>query len=115
VCIPYSIVPVIFNIYHNSIIGGYVGLPKAFLMLRCIFHIRSLYQLLVEFTSSCHKCQIMKADRNPELPYQVNIPVEYRPFSEVHIYVKHMPPGIEGYRYILVATCSIARYMVAIP
>ena len=29
--------------------------------------------------------------------------------------VKHMPPGVEGFRYILVTVCAITRYMVAIP
>jgi hypothetical protein len=115
VCIPTSILPVVLDTFHNSIISCHIGINRLFLQLRRIFFIVGLFSHLIHFVRSCTRCQALKHPREPELPYQMNIPNEYKPFEEIHLDIKHMMPGMQGYRYILVGTCSITRYMIAIP
>jgi hypothetical protein len=81
-------------------------------MLRKIFYIHSLFSLLVEFQRGCHQCQIVKTDKDPELPYQVQIRTDYKPFEEIHIDIKHMPPGIEGFNFIFIVIYMMEPYQI---
>ena len=57
----------------------------------------------------------MKADKKPERPLEINIPISFNPLSSMAIDIKHMIAGVNGYNFILLGCCTVTRYLVAVP
>ena len=116
-CIPESQAPFVISMYHDSLMAMHQGVNRTFNTIRKRFFIPGLYQKLVTFIRSCSGCQERKIPQDRDI-HQVREPrifTDYKPFSEVHVDIKHMYPAADGSNYIVIATCVQTRYIVAIP
>lgn len=116
-CIPESQAPFVISMYHESLMAMHQGINRTYMTIRARFFIPGLFEKLVTFIRSCSICQERKVpqERDVQQVREPRIFTEYKPFSEVHVDIKHMYPATDGSNYLVVATCVQTRYVVAIP
>lgn len=114
-CIPDSYISLIFNIYHDSLLGDHLGVSKTFLNIRSKFFIRNLYTRLYDYLRSCHICQTLKHPHDTDIPAVQRIHTNYSPMSEISADIKYMIEGTHGYKFFFLASCNITRYVMGVP
>ena len=113
--IPNSMVPMIFRLYHDSLLGSHQGITRTYKTLRSMYHIHDLYQKISNYVATCHVCQRIKAENKDNRLYEKRIPVDYSPLRDLHADIKYMPIASNGCRYLLVVSCAITRYVITVP
>ena len=113
--IPETYETAIFHLYHNEAVSGHLGLKQTLSTLARNFYIVNLAAKLQRYLQACDTCQ--RTGRKPaqEAPMQARIPLEYTPFGGISCDIKYMPKGMSGYKFLLIATCELTNYTVAIP
>jgi len=116
-CIPESQATFVISMYHDSLMAMHQGVTRTFNTIKAKFFIPGLYDRLCTFLRSCTVCQERKVPQSRD-SHQVRenrIFTEYKPFSEIHLDIKHMFPASDGSNYLVIATCVQTRYVVGIP
>ena len=70
---------------------------------------------LYNYLKSCYGCQIRKPQTDIERPFELRIPANFIPFRVMYADLKVMYPSSAGNVYLLVNTCKITRYCIAVP
>ena len=113
-CIPEGLEPMIFYMAHESLYSNHMGITKTYLTMRKQYYINGLFNKLTHYIRACHQCQTQKTAQDTERPYEIRIPVSYRPFQRLYADIKYMPMSSSGNSYLLVITCEITRYCVIV-
>ena len=83
--------------------------------MRRDFYFPNMLNKIRLFVSACASCQQSATVSSQSRPKKPRIPIDYRPMSRLSCDIKYMPPGIDGYRFILVVTCEVTNFVVAVP
>ena len=115
-CIPEKLVPYILYQYHDSELAGHQGITRTLLTLETEFFFPNRYQAVCNYIRSCHRCQATKNEAQ-KLPKAMHarIPANFKPFDRMSMDIKNMPKSSDGFEYILICTCDITNYVVAVP
>ena len=113
--IPNKMVPMVFRLYHDSLIGAHQGITRTYKTLRSMYHIHDLYQKIANYVATCHVCQRIKSEPKDNRLYEKRIPIDYSPLRDLHADIKYMPLASNGCRYLLVVSCAITRYVITVP
>ncbi len=113
-CIPTSKVDQLLQEYHSTMKGGHQGITKVYQTLSDRYHIPNLAQHVQAYIIGCNHCELFR-DREKQRPFQKRVNLNVPALSKISMDVKFMPPGKNGYKFILVMVCEVSNFMVAVP
>ena len=110
--IPEKYEPIMYHMYHDSLLAGHQGPYHMVMTIRQKFFIHNLMNKVKRYIEACHTCLKMK------LKYMKNQPVYGRiptPMQDLSIDIKTMPQAFGGYHLLLVITCDQTNFTIAVP
>ena len=113
--IPEKYEPIIFNIYHDSLLAGHQGPYCTVMIIRQKFLIHNLMNKVKRYIEACHICLKMKPKYMKNRPVYGRIPIDYAPMQDLSIDIKTMPQAFRGYHLLLVITCDQSNFMITVP
>ena len=113
--IPEKYEPIIFNMYHDSLLAGHQGPYHTVMTIRQKFFIHSLMNKVKRYIEACHTCLKMKPKYMRNQPVYGRIPVDYVPMQDLSIDIKTMPQACRGYHLLLVITCDQTNFTIVVP
>ena len=114
-CIPTSKVHLLLDKYHSSLIGAHAGIVKCYQTISEKYYCPNLAHHLRAYITGCHTCQTMKSGEKINRPFHKRVNLTTPSMSHLSMDIKVMPPGIHGFRYILVVICEVTNYIIAKP
>ena len=113
--IPEKYEPIIFNMYHDSLLAGHQGPYHTVMTIRQKFFIHNLMNKVKRYIEACHTCLKTKLKYMKNQPVYGRIPVDYAPMQDLSIDIKTMPQAFGGYHLLLVITCDQTNFTIAVP
>ena len=113
--IPEKYKPIIFYMYHDSLLVGHQGPYRMAMIIRQRFFIHNLMNKVKRYIKTCHTCLKTKPKYKNNRPIYGRIPVGYAPMKDLSIGIKHMPTAFGGYQYLLVITCNQTNFTFVTP
>ncbi len=113
--IPQKYEMALLNLYHSSLLAGHQRAWKTFLTLRKDFYFHNMLNKIRNFVSACVECQQAQTMFARSVPTVPRVPIIYRAMQQVSVDVKYMPDGYDGYKYLIVVSCELTNFTVAIP
>ena len=113
--IPEKYEPIIFHIYHESLLAGHQGPFCTAMMIRQKIFIHNLMNKVKRYIEACHICLKTKPKYMKNRPVYGWIPVDYAPMQDLLIDIKTMPQAFGGYHLLLVITCDQTNFTIAVP
>ena len=113
--IPEKYEPIIFHMYHDSLLAGHQGPYRTAMTIRQRFFIHNLMNKVKRYIKACHTCLKTKPKYKKNRPIYGRIPVDYAPMQDLSIDIKHMPMAFGGYQYLLVITCDQTNFTIITP
>ena len=113
--IPEKYEPIIFNMYHDSLLAGHQGPCHTAMTIRQKFFIHNLMNKVKRYIDACHTCLKMKPKYMKNQPVYGRIPVDYPCMQDLSIDIKTMPQAFRGYHLLLVITCDQTNFTIAVP
>ena len=113
--IPEKYEPIIFNMYHDSLLAGHQGPYHTVMTIRQKFFIHNLMNKVKRYIEACHTCLRTKPKYMKNHPIYGRIPVDYVPMQDLSIDIKMMPQAFGGYHLLLVITCDQTNFTIAVP
>ena len=114
-CITQKYIHQILYFFHDLLFSAHQGVIKMFNQIRRYYKIPKLFQNIRKYIASCTQC----VPREPKGKNQMQsyeyarlLDADYHPMSWVSADIKTMPPSDDGYRYLLIFTCSKTHFMV---
>ena len=115
-CLPSSLLPELLSLYHSSVFASHAGITKCLATLNERFFIPDVAKHVRAYILGCHTCQTFKDNQlRGKAPLSQRVTVNTPAVSRFSMDIKHMPPGIKGYHYILVMCCEMSNFIVACP
>ena len=114
-CIPTTLVDTLLYMYHTSKLGAHVGVTKCLETLRQRFYCPDLARHVRAYIMGCHVCQMFKYEKNKKISMQQRVTIDTPALTRFSMDIKHMPPGVQNFAYILVMLCEVSNYMIAVP
>ena len=112
--IPEKYKPIIFNMYHDSLLAGHQGPYYTVMTIRQKFFIHNLMNKVKKYIEACHTCLRTKLKYMKNQPVYGRIPVDYAPMQDLSIDIKTMPQAFRGYHLLLVITCD-TNFTITVP
>ena len=113
-CITEELIPHVLYMYHDTLMAGHQGVTRTALTIKQRFQIPYLIEYLRRYIKGCITCQT----RSKKLPGMkanyARVPDKYRPMAYISIDCKQMPPSNLGYNHILICTCEVTNFVVAV-
>ena len=113
--IPEKYEPIIFNMYHDSLLAGHQGPYRTGMTIRQKIFIHNLMNKVKRYIKACHTCLKTKPKYMKNQPIYGRIPVDYAPIQDLSIDIKTMPQAFGGYHLLLVITCDQTNFTIAVP
>ena len=113
--IPEKYEPIIFHMYHDSLIAGHQSPYRTAITTRQRFFIHNLMNKVKRYIEACHTCLKTKQKYKKNRPVYGRIPVDYTPMQDLSINIKHMPMAFGGYPNLLVITCDQTNFTIVTP
>ncbi len=114
-CIPKKYIRMILHSYHDTVLAGHLWVQVLFKTLRQKFFWKFMFQTILEYVRSCHKCQISDPkDKRPKANC-CQIPEDWQLLKEFSIDIKYMPNSNQGYHLLLVYVCKHSNWITAVP
>ena len=113
--IPEKYKPIIFNMYHDSLLAGHQGPYCTAMTIRQKFFIHNLMNKVKRYIEACHMCLKTKPKYMKNQPVYSRILVDYAPMQDLSIDIKTMPQAFRGYHLLLVITCDQTNFTIAVP
>ena len=113
--IPEKYEPIIFNMYHDSLLAGHQGPYHTVMTIRQKFFIHNLMNKVKRYIEACHTCLKTKPKYMKNQPVYSRIPVDYAPMQDLSIDIKTVPQACRGYHLLLVITCNQTNFTIAVP
>ena len=91
-----------------------MGITKTYLTISQQVFCPNLAHHVRAYIIGCHVCQMVKAGKRPQWPFQKRINIGIPALCKVSMDIKHMPPtpGKKPWIYILVLLCEVSNFMV---
>ena len=112
--IPEKYEPIIFNMYHDSLLAGHQGSYRTVMTIRQKFFIHNLMNKTKRYIEACHTCLKTKLKYMKNQPVYGRIPVDYASMQDLSIDIKTMPQAFGGYHLLLVIICDQTNFMIAV-
>ena len=113
--IPKKYEPIIFHMYHDSLLEGHQGPYRTAMTIRPKFFIHNLLNKVKWSIEASHTCLKTKPKYKKNRPIYGRIPVDYTPMQDLSINTKHMHMAYGGYQYLLVITCDQTNFTILTP
>ena len=113
--IPEKYKPIIFHMYHDSLLAGHQGPYRTAMTINERFFIHNLMNKMKRYIEACHTCLKTKPKYKKNRPIYGRIPIDYAPMQDLSIDIKHMPMAFGVYQYILVITCNQMNFTIVTP
>ena len=113
--IPEKYKPIIFNMYHDSLLAGHQGPYHTVMTIRQKFFIHNLMNKVKRYIEACHTCLKTKPKYMKNRPVYGGILVDYAPMQDLSIDIKTMPQAFGGYHLLLVITCDQTNFTITVP
>ena len=113
--IPEKYKPIIFNMYHDSLLAGHQGPYCTAMTIRQKFFIHNLMNKVKRYIEACHTCLKIKPKYMKNRPVYGRILIDYAPMQDLSIDIKTMPQAFRGYHLLLVITCDQTNFTITIP
>ena len=113
--IPEKYEPIIFNMYHDSLLEGHQGPYHTGMTIRQKFFIHNLMNKVKRYIEACHTCLKTNLKYMKNQPVYGRIPVDYTPMQDLSIDIKTMPQAFRGYHLLLVITCDQTNFTITVP
>ena len=113
--IPETCADKIITLYHSSLLAGYQGVIKTYLMISEKYFISNLIYSLRSYIKGCHICQLACSEKPPVRQLQTRINPNYTPLSRLSMDLKTMPRLQKGHKFILYIIDEVANYLITIP
>ena len=113
--IPEKYGPIIFHVYHDSLLVAHQGPYKTAITIRQRFFIHNLINKVKRYIKACHTCLTTKPKYKKNRPIYGRIPIDYAPLQDLSINIKHTPMAFGGYQYLLVITCDQTNFTIVTP
>ena len=113
--IPEKYEPIIFIMYHDSLLAGHQGPYHTVMTIRQKFFIHNLMNKVKRYIEACHTCLKTKPKYMKNQPVYGRIPVDYAPMQDLSFDIKTMPQAFGGYHLLLVITCNQTNFTIAVP
>ena len=113
--IPEQDEPMIFHMYHDSLLAGHQGPYRMAMTIIQKFFIHNLMNKVKRYIEACHTCLKTKPKYKKKRPVYGRIPIDYAPMQDLSINIKHMPMAFGGYQYLLVITCDQTNFTIVTP
>ena len=113
--IPEKYEPIIFNMYHDSLLAVHQGPYCTAMTIRQKFFTHNLMNKVKRYIEACHTCLKTKPKYMKNQPVYGKIPVDYAPMQDLSIDIKTMPQAFRGYHLLLVITCDQTNFTIAVP
>jgi len=115
-CLPSSLLPQILSLYHSSLFGSHMGISKSIATLSQRFYCPEMAKQVRAYILGCHTCQTFKDNKKRHgNPLNQRVTLETPALTRISMDIKHMPPGLNGYNFILVLCCEMSNYIIACP
>ena len=112
--IPEKYESIIFNTYHNFLLAGHQGPFRTAMTIRQKFFIHILMNKVKRYIEPCHKCLKTKPKYTKNRPVYGQILVDYVPMQNLSTDIKTMPQAFGGYHLLLVITCDLTNFTIAV-
>ena len=89
--IPEKYEPIIFHIYHDSLLAGHQGPFHTAMMIRQKFFIHNLMNKVKRYIEACQMCLKTKPKYMKNRPMYGWIPIDCAPMQDLSIDIKTMP------------------------
>jgi hypothetical protein len=115
IAIPEKYEPIVFNNYHNMLLAGHQGVGKTSLTIAKYYFIPNIHTKLNHYLEACVECQKCRSKSTKNRPFHPRIPHDYTPMQHVSADIKYMPNGFDDYKFMLVCTCELTNFVIAVP
>lgn len=101
--------------YHNSLVGGHLGIKKSILKMGERYYWRGMARQIKKFIRKCPECQKNKHGKQTRMPLQI-FTTPKKPFDVIAIdIVGPMPTTVNDNKYFLSVQCNFSKYIILIP
>ena len=113
--IPEKYEPIIFNIYHDSLLAGHQGPYHTAMTIRQKFFIHNLMKKVKTYIEACHTSLKTEPKNMKNQPVYGRIPVDYANMQDLSIDIKTISQAFRGYHLLLVITCDQTNFTITVP
>ena len=96
--IPEKYKPIIFNMYHDSLLAGHQGPYRKAMTIRQRFFIHNLMNKVKRYIKACHTCLKTQPKYRKNRPIDGRVPIDYALMQDLSIDIKYMPIAFGGYK-----------------
>jgi hypothetical protein len=112
IVVPATAIPIIFEYFHESTLGGHLGVYKAIRKTRAQFMWKGMARI---FEIACHLCSVSKPARTSHWG-MLSSEVAKRPMQKIFIdYVGKLPRSKAGNSAILVCVDAFSKFVWIVP
>ena len=88
-CIPTSMVHVLLEMYHSSVMGEHVGITKCYQTISQRFYCPNLAEQLGAYITGCHICQLFKKGKKVDRPLKKRVNINVPIMTKICMDIKH--------------------------
>lgn len=115
ICVPAGLIDPVFRYYHDSLVGGHLGVHKTLQRIKQSLVWPSMDRDVKRLVNSCQLCRQAKPSSSPHLGF-LNSEREAQPMDKVFIdYLGPLPRTKRGNQYILVVIDGFSRFTWLVP
>lgn len=105
----------ILDQYHNSPVGGHIGINRLYKKLRPIYFWQNMKAIITHYVKNCTKCKLNKHFTKIQTPAVVTT-TPTKPFEVVSIdTVGPFPLSENGNRYAVSMQCDFTKFVILVP
>lgn len=115
IVVPKDLVPLLFKYFHESPVGGHLGVFKTREKIRQHFIWQGMDNQIRKYVRNCEICAQSKPNQNSRVGFLASKTVD-QPLEKMYIdFVGPLPRSKEGNRFILVCIDAFTRFVWLIP
>lgn len=113
--LPSPLIPMVFEYYHTSPVGGHLGIMKTIAKIRQTFIWKGMDRDIANRVRACRLCSLSKPAQNTHLGFLAS-EVAQRPLEKVFIdFVGNFPRSKDGNTMLLVAVDAFSKFVWLLP
>lgn len=115
IAVPTELVPLIFKYFHESPVGGHLGVYKTREKIRQSFIWKGMDKEIRKRIQGCETCAISKPPQNSQVGFLASHVVQ-KPFQRMYIdFVGPLPRSKAGNKFVLVCVDAFTRFVWLVP
>uniref|UniRef100_A0A1B6EN58 RNA-directed DNA polymerase n=2 Tax=Cuerna arida TaxID=1464854 RepID=A0A1B6EN58_9HEMI len=113
--LPSHLIPMVFEYFHTSLVGGHLGIHKTIAKIRENFIYRGMDRDIATRVRSCQTCSLSKPAQNTKFGL-LSSEVAEKPLEKVFIdYVGPLPRSKSGNKFLLVCVDAFSKFCWIFP